>query len=113
MANVRINNKDEELSHAIWMSNWQIMRFRKAKHVYLDGSFGDLPVQFKQLYTILGRDPITDEAVPLAYLALTSKTTANYKHAFSTLRNILTETDTVSIELESFTMDFEKASHSA
>ena len=105
---IKINGDDVQLTYIIWMSNFQMLRFRSADHIYVDGSFDIVPKGFKQLITILAEDPITKFGVPIAFFMLDSKTRPAYQLAFQGLYSIATSLGAVKLNLKTVTLDFEK-----
>ena len=106
---LKIDMQDTEYTSIIWMSNFQMLRLRSAQHIYVDGSFDVVPQGFKQLITILAEDPITKFGIPVAFLLLDSKTKVAYELAFQALKSIATSLDTIEMNLQSVTHDFEKS----
>jgi len=106
--NFKVDNKDATYNWIIWMSNFQLLRFRSAIHIYVDGSFDVVPKGFKQLITILAEDAITKLGIPVAFMMLDSKTKASYLLGFQALHSIVTSLGEIQLNLKSVTLDFEK-----
>ena len=63
------------------------------ENLHLDGNYQIIRFPFKQLITVLIRDPMTNKGIPAAYILTSGKSYEDYMSAFSTLRNMITNFD--------------------
>jgi len=93
--------------HIIWCSQFFIKQLQKTRHIYIDGTFV-FPCEFKQLIVILFYESITEARYPGAYILLNSKYYQSYLIAFNAFKNIITKYNSIKINIESITVDFEE-----
>jgi len=106
--NIKVQGDEKELYFGLWMSNFQMLRFRMSTHIYIDGTFNIIPSPFKQQINILAEDVITKHIFPVAFILTNNKLRVGYRIAFQALHNILTEFGSIQIQIQTATLDFEK-----
>ena len=94
--------------YVIWANDENLKRMRKSNHYYIDCTFHH-PKEYKQLLIVMYKDIITDLKIPGIYILLNNKTQSLYNLAFESLINILTENNTIDLDIKSIITDSEAA----
>ena len=64
---------------------------------------------YEQILIVLYKDIIIKEKIPGCYVIMNNKIYDNYKEVFFSIKNILTQNDLYSLNIETITTDSEKA----
>jgi len=75
----------------------------------MDGAFDIAPQGFAQMLVIMTNDPVTHHPKPLAFILLSTKDEEGNIQALRGLKDLLINYGTRKINLQSITIDFEKA----
>ena len=94
--------------HMIFVSNYFLRKIRAAVHIYIDGTF--LYTEgFSQLIVILYRDENSGKRCPGLFALINNKKEEGYKYLFSKIKYLLTLENEDELNLQTYTIDFEKA----
>ena len=106
---VEENNKKANASfeYVIYGNNENIARMRKSNHFFIDGTFHH-PSDFSQLLIIMYKDCITSLKIPGLYILLNSKKEQLYDLAFHSIIKLLTNNETLNLDLQTIVTDQEK-----
>ena len=107
MLNYKKNNTNKTFKILIWGSDFQINRHRLTDHWYVDGTFTIVPSTYKQLVSIMIRDPNTGFIKPAMWIVLDCKDEEAYYHMFRMLKEITDSSGSLDWNLASATLDFE------
>ena len=99
-------NKLVTNSYAVYCSPFQQMLLSNENHWYVDSTFHVVPTNFYQLLVIVVDEEVTDSYMPACYALASKKNTQLYYHIFRDLKEFVLEDN---YELESMTLDFERA----
>jgi len=105
------NNINKSLKLVIWSSDFQLNRIRLSDHWYCDGTFGVVPSQYNQLFTIAIKDPNTGFVRPAMWALLNTKDEEAYYHLFKVIKDIVSVNNSINWNLSSITLDFEVGLH--
>ena len=105
-------NKNIRLIYLIWSSPYHINRLKFSPHYYMDFTFIK-PIGMLETLVVLYIDLYTGIKVPGCFITLNSKTQAAYEIIFNDFKNILTSNNTISIDVQTYTIDFEKSLENA
>ena len=94
--------------YAIWINDLSISHLRKAKHLFIDGTWYR-PDGFVQILIILYKDIITNEKLPGCFIIMNNKKYTLYKKVLESFVNIITQNKIFNLEIESITSDEEIA----
>ena len=85
--------------YAIWIDDLNISHLRASKHIFIDGTWYR-PNGFEQILIILYKDIITKEKIPGCYIIMNNKKYEIYKEIFLSLKNIITQNQLYTFEIE-------------
>ena len=94
--------------YAIWIDDLNISHLRESKHIFIDGTWYR-PNGYEQILIVLYKDIIIKEKIPGCYVIMNNKRYDNYKEVFISIKNILTQNELYSLNIETITTDSEKA----
>lgn len=103
------NEKGNKLimhKHAIFLSNYFLKCLQLTNHYYIDGTYV-YPNEFKQLIVIQFLHHQYNIRIPGCFILINNKTEVGYKYMLNILFNILTNENTLELNLKSITTDFE------
>ena len=92
----------------IFCSDYFIKKLRASKHWYIDGTWV-YPSGFRQLIIILYIDDKNGKRYPVVFSLINNKTQEGYYKLFKNIISIITIENTKSLNLETYTIDFESA----
>lgn len=105
-------NKNIRLIYLIWSSPYHLNRLRFSPHYYMDFTFIK-PIGMLETLVVLYIDLYTGIKVPGCFITLNSKTQTAFEIIFNDFKNILKSNNTISLALQTYTIDFEKALENA
>ena len=104
---VKKGNTDVEYKIWIWSSEYQLGKLRLADHIFIDGTFGIVPVGYRQLINIATLDKITGDIIPVCWILSPSKDYQCYKYCLYHFKELVTRSDRLKWTLKYATSDFE------
>ena len=108
LLNVKKGNKDKEYKIWIWSTEFQLNRIRQTDHCFIDGTFGIVPIGYRQLINIAIIDKMTEDIIPVCWILTNSKEYQCYKYCFYHFKELITRSNKYKWELKYATVDFEK-----
>jgi len=94
--------------YVIYGNHENIIRMRKSKHFFKDGTFHNSS-EFSQMLIIMYKDYITALKIPGLYILVNSKREELYNYVFNEVIDLLTIKRTINIDLQKVVTDQEKA----